>query len=84
MNISSKGQITIPETIRESLGWQTGQELVVILVEGGIFLKARNPFPPSQLEEVAGCLAVAGVRATIEEMDEAVGKGLAETQTLQS
>lgn len=77
--VSSKGQVIIPSSIRNNLRWQAGQELIVIQIEGSVVLKPKNPFPPSRLEEVAGRLAYTGTPITIEEMDEAVGKGLAET-----
>ena len=76
--VSSKGQVIIPSSIRKNLRWHTGQELVVVKVKGGVLLKPKNPFPPSQLEEVAGCLAYSGPPITVEEMDEAIGKGLSE------
>lgn len=78
--ISRTGQVTIPRSIRENLGWKAGQELIIIQVEKGVLLKPKNPFPPSQLEDVAGSLAYAGAPVTTEEMDMAVGKGLAETK----
>jgi AbrB family looped-hinge helix DNA binding protein len=37
--ISSKGQITIPKNLRESLQIQTGQVVVMISAKGGIILK---------------------------------------------
>ena len=82
--VSRTGQVVIPRSIRENLRWGAGQELIIIQVEGGILLKPQNPFPPSQLEDVAGCLAYAGAPVTTEEIDLAVGAGLAENSGLQN
>jgi len=37
--ITSKGQITVPKAIRDSLGLQSGDEVLLTVTEGGAFLK---------------------------------------------
>jgi len=74
--LSSKGQVIIPKHIRSSHHWETGQELVVIDTGEGILLKPKAPFPQSTLSDVAGCLPYTGAAKTIDEMNEAIAKGL--------
>lgn len=54
--LSSKGQVVIPKHLRQSYQWEAGQDLVVIDTGNGILLKAKNPFPETTLDKVAGCL----------------------------
>lgn len=42
--ISNEGQVIIPEQLRKSHGWETGQELIVIHTGEGILLKPKKPF----------------------------------------
>jgi AbrB family looped-hinge helix DNA binding protein len=48
--VTSRGQVTVPKTIREALGIKDGDE-VVFRVEGGQALLARTPegFDPDQI-----------------------------------
>lgn len=41
--ISSKGQITIPKSVRDALGLQKGDQVVFRLVEGERAILARTP-----------------------------------------
>lgn len=54
--LSSKGQVIIPKTIRESRHWSPGLELQIIDAEDGVLLKPMAPFEESLLQDVAGCL----------------------------
>ncbi len=36
--LSDEGQIIIPKSLRESQGWETGQELIVIKMSDGILI----------------------------------------------
>lgn len=74
--LSSKGQVIIPKHIRSSYHWETGQELIVIDTGDGILLKSKAPFSKSILSEVAGCLQYLGTTKTVDEMNDAVAKGL--------
>jgi AbrB family looped-hinge helix DNA binding protein len=76
--LSSKGQIIIPKRLRSVYQWQPGQEFVVLETEEGILLKARRPFPTTALDEVAGSLPYQGPPKSLEEMADAIRKGVAE------
>lgn len=76
--LSSKGQVIIPKHMRDAKQWQAGQEFMVIETEDGVLLKAKQPFPASTLDEVAGSLHYEGRAKSLEEMDEAIAKGIAE------
>ncbi|MCU0567567.1 MAG: AbrB family transcriptional regulator [Oculatellaceae cyanobacterium Prado106] len=58
--------------------WAEGQELVVMDVGDGILLKPKNPFPPTTLDQVAGCLNYQGPPKTLEEMEDAIRQGVME------
>lgn len=76
--LSSKGQVIIPAHIRAAHHWEAGQELEVIDWEGGVLLKPRSPFEPADLDDLAGCLPYEGPAKSIEEMDEAIRRGVKE------
>jgi AbrB family looped-hinge helix DNA binding protein len=44
VKLSSKGQIVIPKTIRDSLHWDTGVELTLVASESGVFRNYYLPF----------------------------------------
>jgi AbrB family looped-hinge helix DNA binding protein len=80
--LSTKGQIVLPRSIRESRHWKPGTEFTVEQTFEGILLKPVNPFPPTTLEELDETLR--RIRAavkkrtgrttpvTLEEMDAAI------------
>ena len=75
--MSSKGQVVIPESIRESLGLQTGARFVVVADQDAILLKLVTQ--PS-MEEFGGLLAEArrqARRAGLEPSD--IGNAVAAT-----
>lgn len=76
--LSSKGQIIIPKHVRDARQWQPGQEFVVEETDDGILLKPKQSFPRTTLDEVAGSLRYDGPPKSLEEMDEAIAKGIAE------
>ncbi|MFM6688196.1 MAG: AbrB family transcriptional regulator, partial [Dolichospermum sp.] len=55
-----------------------GQELIIINLGYGILLKPKKTFPETKLEDAAGCLNYQGEAKTIEEMEQAVAKGIEE------
>jgi AbrB family looped-hinge helix DNA binding protein len=77
--ISNEGQIIIPEQLRKSHGWETGQELIVIDIGDGILLKPKKPFIQTNLNEVAGCLKYQGTPKSLEDMDDAICQGVEES-----
>jgi AbrB family looped-hinge helix DNA binding protein len=53
--ISSKGQITLPASLRKRLGWKTGMKLE--FDEQGEYLIARPAFDIAEMRSVLGCAA---------------------------
>ncbi len=70
--LSSKGQVIIPKAVRERHGWQPGVELEVEDRGDVVVLRPANPFPPTTIEDVYGCLKYDGPPFTVEEMHEAI------------
>lgn len=76
--LSSKGQVIIPKTLRTAHHWEAGQELIAIDVGDGILLKPKNPFPETTLDQVVGCLKYFGKPKSLDEMEDAIRRGIAE------
>jgi len=76
--LSSKGQVIIPKSIRQSHRWLIGQEFTVEDTGEGVLLRPKSPFPRTTVEEVAGCLKYSGPPKTLEEMEDAIRKGVLE------
>lgn len=74
--ISSKGQVVIPKSLRVAHHWETGQELVVVDVGDGILFKPKSPFAETGIDDVASSLKFTGKTRTLEDMDEAIRKGV--------
>jgi antitoxin PrlF len=75
--ITSKGQITIPVRVREALGVDTGDRIEFVELGKGQF--AIIPANRS-LQELSGILkGRRKIAATLEEMDQAIAKGAAES-----
>ncbi|BAU63275.1 hypothetical protein STA3757_06350 [Stanieria sp. NIES-3757] len=74
--MSSKGQVIIPKALRESHNWEEGQELIAIDMGDGILLKPKKPFPETTLDRVAGCLKYQGTPKSLEDMEDAIRKGV--------
>ncbi|MGD0631515.1 MAG: AbrB/MazE/SpoVT family DNA-binding domain-containing protein [Terracidiphilus sp.] len=73
--LTSKGQITVPISIRKKLGLQTGDQVLFIEREDGeILVRAKK----GDLMDFYGMFKSSGKPATVEEMDEAVGRYLTE------
>lgn len=78
--LSSKGQIIIPQAIREAHHWKAGLEFNVIDTEQGLLLTPRLPFRATSVEEVAGCLNYKGKRKSLEDMEKGIAKGAKESK----
>lgn len=73
--ITSKGQTTVPKSIRDSLGLHDGSLVEWEIVDGKAVLSSRQ----ADITELAGILGNPLGRAlTDEEMDAAIGGSLAE------
>ena len=73
--ITSKGQVTIPKEVREQLRLRSGQELRFVVENGS---RAVIVPVPKRLSDLAGILPKPKRTVTLEEMDEAIGKGIVE------
>jgi len=74
--ISSKGQVVIPKSLRVAHHWEAGQELVVVDVGDGILFKPKSPFKETNINEVASSLKFTGKTRSLDDMDEAIRKGV--------
>jgi AbrB family looped-hinge helix DNA binding protein len=70
--LSTKGQIVLPKSLRESRRWAAGTEFTVEETAEGVLLRPARRFPRTTLDEVAGCLPWRGKPATLKQMDEAI------------
>jgi antitoxin PrlF len=72
--ITSKGQVTIPEVIREALHLRTGDQIEWQVEDLTAHVRKRT----GNIEDLAGLLARPGQpSSSVEQMDEAVGELLA-------
>lgn len=76
--LSSKGQVIIPQAIRNQHHWEPGQKLAVIDTGDGIVLRPVSPFKETDLKDVGGCLKYSGPARSLEDMEDAIRKGARE------
>lgn len=72
ITLSTKGQVSLPKSIRQRRQWDVGTRLIVEDRPEGVLLRAAPVLKPTRSEEVFGSLKVAGPPKTLEEMDAAV------------
>jgi AbrB family looped-hinge helix DNA binding protein len=70
--LSSKGQVILPKSIRDANRWRPGMEFMVENTLDGVLLRPAKTFPPSRIEDVAGCLRYSGKPKTLSQMDAAI------------
>jgi antitoxin PrlF len=74
--MTSKGQITIPKAVRESLGLRPGSRVVFAPNEDGSYsIRATDTH---SVMELAGSLEYDGPPLSIDQMDEAIAAGASE------
>jgi AbrB family looped-hinge helix DNA binding protein len=71
--LSTKGQIILPKSIRDSREWQAGTEFTVEETSDGVLLRPAGRFPAIALDEVVGCLRFKGAPKTPAQMRDAIG-----------
>jgi AbrB family looped-hinge helix DNA binding protein len=77
--MTSKGQITVPKEVREALGLKAGSKVSFVRDEsGGYVMRAKT----GSIKDLYGMLKWDGPAKTIEEMDEGIAQGAAETMRL--
>jgi bifunctional DNA-binding transcriptional regulator/antitoxin component of YhaV-PrlF toxin-antitoxin module len=70
------GYVVLPDVIRRMHHWDIGQELLIVERDDGVLLTSPPLFPPTTLDDVAGCLQYGDPAKTIEEMHEAIAEGV--------
>jgi len=65
VKVSSKGQVVIPKSLRESHHIDAGTELIITAVGGELRLKPVKASRQATLKQVAGVLRQKGLRAPI-------------------
>jgi AbrB family looped-hinge helix DNA binding protein len=75
--MTSKGQITVPKAVRQSLGLSRGDGVEFTLDKGVVHLRADKPSRSSS-GILRRYLPPRWKAPTVEEMDEAIGRHLAE------
>lgn len=70
--VSTKGQVVLPRSIRQSRHWEAGTRLVVEDTPEGVLLKSAPVFAETKLEDVFGMLKWSGEPKTLEEMEDGV------------
>ena len=73
--LSSKGQVVLPQAVRERCGLNAGDELVVMETERGILLSPARKRPLTGVNEVFGSLRYAVKAKSLEDMEDAIRKG---------
>lgn len=73
--LSSKSQITLPKALQQWLGVQKGDKLQFILEEGGARVQKVSS---GSFERLIGLLPPPSRAHTVEEMNDAIGRALAE------
>lgn len=70
--LTSTGQVTIPESVRELHHWRAGTEFTVENTAMGVLIKPKKPFPETKLEDGLGCVAYAGPPLELETIEKAL------------
>jgi AbrB family looped-hinge helix DNA binding protein len=70
--LSTKGQMILPKSIRDSRAYEPGTEFTVEETADGILLRPFQGFSEVSLDQVAGCLGYMGKRKTIAQMNEGI------------
>lgn len=76
--LSTKGQIVLPQAIREARGWSAGQRFdIEDLGDGTVRLIPLGTAESTTVDDLMGCASYTGPRRSIEEMNEAIRRRLA-------
>ncbi|MBF0440380.1 MAG: AbrB/MazE/SpoVT family DNA-binding domain-containing protein [Oligoflexales bacterium] len=73
--LSSKGQVVIPEDIRENLGLKEGTQFIVMTAGDSVILKIIVPPSPNQIKDILAKAKVEAKKAGVNKND--LHKGLA-------
>jgi antitoxin PrlF len=76
--LSPKGQITLPKDVREALGLEPNDRLILTIDEGRLILTPKNV----EFSDLAGFLGTPpNGPATLEEIDETIASATSESAT---
>ena len=70
--VSTKGQIVLPQSVRQSRHWEPGTKLIVENTPDGVLLKPAPVLKETSVKDVFGILKWNGNPKTLEEMDQAI------------
>ena len=73
--LSSKGQVIIPQIIREAHQWSPGVEFAVVDTDQGILLTPISSFKSTSIDHVIGCAGYKGNQKSLREMERGIMKG---------
>ena len=76
--VSEKGQVVLPKAMRDALRWAAGTRLEVRDTPDGLLLTAIAPAKTRNARSVAGCTGYDGPARSIEDMNDAIRKGMAQ------
>lgn len=76
--LSSKGQIIVPQSIREAYRWEPGMDFIVTELENAILLTPVKSFEKSTVQELLGCVGYKGKKKTLQQMEEGIKQGAKE------
>ncbi len=72
--LSSKGQIIIPQPIRDAHHWEAGERFEVREVENGILLTPIRSCAKKSVRDLLGCLDYHGPKKSLKDMEAAILK----------
>ena len=70
--VSSKGQIVLPRSVRQSRHWEPGTKLIVENTRDGVLLRPAPVLKETSVDEVFGMLNWRGAPKTLDDMDAGV------------
>ncbi len=75
-HLSDEGQVSIPQSLRDTHQWKANQAFLIFEVGDGILLKPKKPFEETTLSEVAGCLKYQGSPKSLDDLESAIAEGI--------
>lgn len=76
--LSEKGQVVLPKAMRDALRWVAGTRLAVRDTPDGLLLTAIALAKTRSARSVAGCTGYGGPAKSIDDMNAAIRKGMAQ------
>ena len=73
-SITSKGQTTLPKTVRDALAVEAGDKVRYVIVDGGVLIMPVRP-----ISRLFRSLSYDGPVITLEDMDRAIAEGAAQS-----